>query len=103
MSEAFVHLPEWRVLLCTLCGHCLPPRPDVWVSHLRQQPHRLRAAQLKSLKELFGSYDLAPPDEVRVPGPNGAGLAAAIHGLRVMDGWQCRVCAGGLTRNLETM
>jgi hypothetical protein len=103
MSEAFVYLPEWRVLLCTCCGHCLQPRPDVWASHLRQQPHSLRAAQLKSLKELFGSYDLAAPDKVGVPKQNGAGPATAIHGLHVMDGWQCLVCVGGLTRNLETM
>jgi hypothetical protein len=103
MSEAFVYLPEWRVLLCTLCGHGLQPRPDVWASHLRQQPHGLRAAQLKSLKELFGSYDLADPSEVGVPGQNGGGPAAAIHGLHTIDGWQCLTCMGGLTRNLETM
>lgn len=104
MSEAFVYLPEWRVLLCTSCGHCLQPRPDVWASHLRQQPHSLRAAQLKSLKELFGSYDLAAPDKVGVPKQNGAGPTTAIHGLHVVDGWQCLICTGvGLTRNLETM
>ncbi len=104
MSEAFVYLPEWRVLLCTLCGHCLQPRPDVWASHLRQRPHGLRAAQRRSLRELFSSYDLAAPDEVRVLEQSGAGVVrAAIHGLHVRDGWQCLLCAGGLTRNLETM
>jgi hypothetical protein len=76
MSEAFVYLPEWRVVLCTLCSHCLQPWPDVWTSHLRQQPHSLRAAQLKSLKELFGSYDLAAPDEVGVPKQNGEALCS---------------------------
>jgi hypothetical protein len=91
------------VLLCTCCGHCLQPQPDVWASHFRQQPYSLRAAQLKSLKELFGSYDLAAPDKVGVPKQNGAGPATTIHGLHVMDGWQYLVCVGGLTRNLETI
>ena len=103
MSKALVYLPEWRVLLCTLCGHCLQPWPGVWASHLRQQPHGLRAAQLKGLKELFGSYDLADPSKAGVPAPNGDGPAAAIRGLHTMDGWQCLTCMGGLTRYLETM
>jgi hypothetical protein len=103
MSEAFIYLPEWGVLLCTLCGYCLQPRPDVWVPHLRQHPHGLRGAQLKRLGELIGSYKLSAPQNVRIPGQAGAGPAAAIGGLRVVDGWQCLACAGGLTRNLKTM
>jgi hypothetical protein len=91
------------VLLCTCCSHCLQPRLDVWALHLRQQPHSLRAAQLKSLKELFGSYDLAAPDKVGVPKQNGAGPVTAIYSLHVIDGWQCLICVGGLTRNLETI
>jgi len=103
MSEPFVYLPEWKVLLCTLCGHCLQPRPDVWVPHLRQQPHGLRGAQLKSLGELFGSYTLAAPENVGIPGTNEAVPTTAIHSLRVIDGWQCLTCTGGLTRNLKTI
>ncbi len=103
MSEPFVYLPEWRVLLCTLCGHCLQPRPDVWVPHLRQQPHSVRGAQLKSLGELFGSYTLAAPEDIGIPGTKEAVPTTAIHGLRIIDGWQCLTCTGGLTRNLKTM
>ena len=103
MSKAFVYLLEWRVLLCTCCGHCLQPQPDVWALHLWQQPHSLRAAQLKSLKGLFGSYNLAAPNKVGVPKQNRAGPATAIHGLHVMDSWQCLICMGGLIRNLETI
>ena len=44
MSEAFTYLPEWGVLLCTPCGYCLQPRPEVWVPHLQQHPHGLRRA-----------------------------------------------------------
>jgi hypothetical protein len=72
------------------------------VPHLRQQPHRLRGAQLKSRGELFGSYNLAVPEHVKVPGQGDGSPAAAIRGLRVVGGWQCLTCAGGLTRNLET-
>lgn len=103
MSEPFVYLPEWQVLLCTLCGHCLQPRPDIWVPHLRQPPHHLRGAQLQSLGELFGSYALAAPEDVGIPGMEEAVPTTAIHGLRVIDGWQCLTCTGGLTRNLKTM
>jgi len=103
MGEPLVYLPEWKVLLCTLCGHCLQPRPDVWVPHLRQPPHSLRGAQLKSLGELFGSYTLAAPEDVGSPGTTEAVPATAIPGLRVIDGWQCLTCTGGLTRNLKTM
>ena len=103
MSEAFGYLPEWRVLLCTLCGYSLQPRREVWVAHLRRQPHGLQSAQLKSLAELFSSYDLAVPDAVRDVGQEGTSPATAIPGLLVLDGWQCLTCGGGLTRNLKTM
>ena len=96
-----MHLPGWRVLLCTLC---VQPRPEVWVAHLRQHPHSLRRAQLKGLAELFGSYDLAAPSGIGVPGEGGDGRPiAAIEGLRVADGWQCCTCTAGLTRNLKAM
>lgn len=103
MSSAFVYLPEWRVLLCTLCGHCVQPRPGVWVAHLRQPPHGLRGAQLRGLEELFASYDLLAPKAVSTPGQGRPGPVPAIDGLRVVDGWQCLACAGGLTQSLKTM
>jgi hypothetical protein len=103
MSEAFVYCPEWGVLLCTLCGYCLQPRPDVWVPYLRQQLHGLRGAPLKSLGELFGSYDLAALESMGVPGQGGASPVTAIRGLRAVDGWQYLTCTGGLTRNLKTI
>ncbi|KAG9241066.1 hypothetical protein BJ878DRAFT_394823, partial [Calycina marina] len=91
------------LLLCTICGHCLQPRPDVWAPHLRQHPHHLRGAQLKHLQELFSSYRLAAPEDVDVPSSGKTGPARAIRGLRVVDGWQCLVCEEGLTRSLATM
>ena len=112
MSAAFVYLPRWGVLLCTTCGYCLQPRPEAWVPHLRQQPHCLRGGQLKSLGELFGSYALTAPEDVEVPGSWGGDAAGpvptpapapAIRGMRVLDGWQCLTCGGGLTRNVVTM
>ncbi|KFZ20411.1 hypothetical protein V501_00159 [Pseudogymnoascus sp. VKM F-4519 (FW-2642)] len=63
----------------------------------------MRGARLKSLGQLFGSYQLAEPADVKAPSRGDAGPAPAIRGLRVLDGWQCLACAGGLTRNVETM
>ncbi len=73
-------------LLCTWCSYCLQPR-------------------FESLGELFSSYDLTAPGQVRVPeqlGP-GPGPVIAIRDRRVIDGWQCPTCVEGLTRDLETM
>jgi hypothetical protein len=63
----------------------------------------VRGAQLKSLGELFGSYTLAAPEDIGIPGTKEAVPTTAIHGLRIIDGWQCLTCTGGLTRNLKTM
>ena len=104
-ETTFVYLPEWGVLLCTIRGHCLQPRPNAWVPHLRQQPDGLRGAQLTSLGEIFSSCSLAAPADVECPGQlqEDANPATAIRGLRVADGWQCLTCREGLTTNLKTM
>jgi superfamily II DNA or RNA helicase len=56
----------------------------------------LRAAPLKSLVELFGSYDLLAPEQVVVP-------TQAVAGLRLLDGFQCLTCLAGLTQSLQTI
>ncbi len=78
MNEGFLYYPEWRVLLCTQCGFCLRPGRDVWLRHLRQEPHYLRGAPLKALVELFGSYDLLAPEQVAIP-------TQAVTGLRLQE------------------
>ena len=61
MSKALIYLPEWRVVLCRECGYCLRPGRNVWVRHLRQQPHNQRGAVLKAMLDLLDSYDLWEP------------------------------------------
>ena len=96
MGDVFVYKPEWRVLLYVEYGFCLQPRRDVWLRHLRQQPHCLRGVPLKSLVELFGSYDLLAPEQVTVP-------TQAVAGLRLRDGFQYLTCSTGLTQSLQTI
>lgn len=98
MGDPFVYLVEWQVLLCTSCGYCLRPGRDVWVRHLRQAPHLLRGAPLKTLVELFASYVLraAEAEPGRLP-------TEAISGLRLLDGFQCLTCLAHLTRDCKAM
>ncbi len=46
----------------------------------------MRGAQLKSLGELFGSYTLAAPEDIGIPGTKEAVPTIAIYGLRIIDG-----------------
>jgi len=96
MSDGVLYQPAWQVLLCTQCGFCLRPGRNVWLRHLRQEPHCLRGAPLKALVELFASYVLLAPEQVAVP-------TQAVAGLRPQDGFQCLTCSAGLTRSLQTI
>ena len=98
MDKPFIYLSEWQVLLCASCGYCLRPGRDVWVRHLRQAPHCSKGAPLKTLVELFGSYDLraAEAEVGQLP-------TKAIPGLRLLDGFQCLTCSAHLTRDCKSM
>jgi hypothetical protein len=58
----------------------------------------LKGASLKTLVELFSSYDLraAEAEPARLP-------TKAIPGLRLLDGFQCLTCSAHLTRDCKSM
>jgi hypothetical protein len=79
-----VLLDEWRVLVCTTCGHGVVPRGISW--HLRQDKHRhldrdVRASITRAVKQL----KLPEPRQVRQPANGGA----AIPELPTQAGYVC--------------
>jgi hypothetical protein len=100
IEQTFVYHSELQVLLCTTCRFCLRPGPQSWTQHLRQQPHGLSRAPLKSLVELFQTYQLQDPSRILAPSPRRPGAAPfALPGLRLLDGFECLACSARLTRN----
>lgn len=67
---------------------------EIWARHLRQPSHELRGALLRALLELFENYALRA---ARVKSQTC--LAAAIPGLRLLDGFQCLICSAYLTQD----
>lgn len=98
-GAAFRYLPEWEVLVCTTCGHCLLPTPSAWRRHLRRPCHNIQGKQLAELVALFSSYQLRQPAQVCCP----TSPALPVEGLRRHKGYCCSLCYECRTRSLKTV
>ena len=98
-AAAFQYLPEWEVLLCTTCGHCLLTTVSAWKRHLRGPSHKIQGKQLAELVTLFSSYQLRRPEQVLCPDTP----TTPIEGLRKHRGYRCSVCSACRTRSLKTV
>lgn len=86
-TDGFRYDTEYRILICTSCGIALQSSPKAWYRHLNSV-HRVLGSECKTLLQRFGTYDICETNELIIPTQR----IVAIEGLRVIDGFRCRVC-----------
>jgi hypothetical protein len=102
--DDFVYNPDHRVIVCRRCKTCLIPKVTSWKSHLRAEPHRMRGQELRTVVELFSSYQLRSVDELRQQKPDRTRPCWRIEGLACFGGQHCtHGDCGFSTRRLEKM
>lgn len=66
-AQLFHHLPEYRVVICIICRHAVPPRAiNRHLKEIHGMHHSLRPNYVKFVENL----DLCEPEEVTLPGDN---------------------------------
>lgn len=79
-------LPDFKVVVCLPCGHCIVPPPRAKQHLKRMHPHW--APQVRNdLERYISELCLVAPEHVSYPPRH----APAVTELPVYDGWSCRL------------
>jgi len=101
-SSGFLYNAQYKIIICVSCGLALQSSSRAWYRHLTLT-HRILGSECKALVERFETYDLCAAEDLTVP----VQPVAAIEGLRVIDGFRCRICPSSskdfLTSNEKKM
>jgi hypothetical protein len=86
-----VYNAEYKILICITCESIVLPEPTACYRHLNGV-HRITGPLCKVLLERFATYDLCSFKELTVPRER----IARIPGLKVQNGFRCKVCSSQL-------
>ncbi len=82
-----LYLPEWKVLLCTDCGTCIPPGKTLVHTYLYSKHGEIESAHCTTLVNAIESAHLDLLEPTKVPLPSDGGPPVAY--LNWDDGWVC--------------
>lgn len=96
-GNGFRYDEQYKIIICISCESALQPSPKSWYQHLSSM-HRILGSESKALIQRFHAYDVSPLSELVIPEQQ----VVAIEGLRIFNGFRCRVCLPSSTTFITT-